>query len=475
MVEKKSSIIKGFNYYFIKYRWVPYSALTISFALLMFAARGQVTQSVGMLILLTFVITAVVVYRQYIINRENIRLYEKRSLERSEQRFRSLVSNSFDIVFIFDKNGINRFQSPSVTRVLGYETDELLGRRGLDFVHKNDVSEILKVTKIIANDPSAEIMRESRFRHKDGSWRILEGIGKSFVDEASDFHGFILNCRDITHHKRIENNLRAFAKRLQRSNRELQDFAFVASHDLQEPLRKVLAFGDRLKAKYADALSDEGLDYLERMHSASERMRTLINDLLSFSRVTTNARPFEEVNLTEVIDEVFSDFELKIEETETEIIVGDLPDIDADKTQMRQLFQNLIGNAIKFCKPGESPVIKIYGESNPAEDPDLVETEISSETLENSLPKGFCRIYVEDNGIGFDEKYLDRIFTVFQRLHGRTEYEGSGVGLAICRKITERHNGHITAKSLPGQGAKFIITMPINQQQEEGEINGKGR
>lgn len=472
---EKTNITKGFNYYFIKYRWLPYSVLTISFALLVFTAREQLTEPVGIMIILTLFLTAVVVYRQYIINRENYRFYQQKSVERSEQRFRSLVSNSFDIVFIFDKNGIIRFQSPSVTRVLGYQADELIGARGLDFVHRNDVSEILRVTAIIANDRSAEIMRESRFRHKDGSWRILEGIGKSFVDEAAGFYGYILNSRDITHHKMIENNLRAFTRRLQRSNRELQDFAFVASHDLQEPVRKVLAFGDRLKAKYADVLTDEGLDYLERMRSASERMRTLINDLLSFSRVTTNAKPFEEVDLNEVIDEVLSDFELTIEETRTEIRVSDLPAIDIDKTQMRQLFQNLIGNAIKFRKPDEPPVVRIYAETNPAEDFDTVEPNVGTEIPGNSLPKGFCRIYVEDNGIGFDEKYLDRIFTVFQRLHGRNEYEGSGVGLAICRKIAERHNGNITAQSLPGQGAKFILTIPMKQLRDEGGFDEQGR
>ncbi|MEZ5426531.1 MAG: ATP-binding protein [Pyrinomonadaceae bacterium] len=437
-----------------------------SFALLIIVARDQLRGPIGWLILLTLVITAVVVYRQFVINRENVRLYEKLSIERSEQRFRSLVSNSFDIVLVFDTQGIIRFQSPSVTRVLGYGSDELIGRRGLDFVHRDDISEVIKVTRMLAADPKAEVMRESRFRHRNGEWRILEGIGKSFSDENGGFYGFILNSRDITHHKLVENNLRAFTRRLQRSNRELKDFAFVASHDLQEPLRKVLAFGDRLKAKYGEVLTGEGLDYLERMQGASERMRTLINDLLSFSRITTNAKPFEEVDLTEIIDEVLFDFELVLEETQTEIVVGDLPKIDADKTQMRQLFQNLIGNAIKFRKADAPPLIKIYGEMNPAEDFELIEQELNAESLENDLPKGFCRIYVEDNGIGFDEKYLDRIFTVFQRLHGRSEYEGSGVGLAVCRKITERHNGHITARSTSGKGSKFIVTMPMKQLEE---------
>ena len=245
---------------------------------------------------------------------------------------------------------------------------------------------------------------------------------------------------------------------LTRSNRELQQFASIASHDLQEPLRKIQAFGNRLKEKYGETLTDQGRDYLERMQNAAQRMQTLIDDLLTLSRITTKAQPFVPVNLTQVTQEVLSDLEVRIQQTEGRVEVGELPTIDADPLQMRQLLQNLISNALKFHRDEEPQVVKIYSQrlENPENHP-----------TEGSTVAEFCQIIVEDRGIGFDEKYLDRIFNVFQRLHSRSEYEGTGMGLAICRKIAERHGGSLTGKSTPGQGAKFIVTLPIKQHRGE--------
>ena len=263
--------------------------------------------------------------------------------------------------------------------------------------------------------------------------------------------------RDITERRKSEEQLKIFNRKLQQSNRELQDFAYVASHDLQEPLRKIQTFGDRLKAKYADKLEDGGLDYLERMRSAAHRMQTLIQDLLSFSRVTTKAQPFAPVDLEKITCEVLSDLEVKIEETGATVEIENLPTIEADPSQMRQLIQNLVGNALKFRRDDVSPVIKISTGTN-------VHHANGNGAKEKEQS---CKITVKDNGIGFDEKYLDKIFTVFQRLHGRAEYEGSGVGLAVCRKIVERHHGSITAHSAPGEGASFIITLPLEQKLAE--------
>ncbi|MBE9216034.1 PAS domain-containing protein [Plectonema cf. radiosum LEGE 06105] len=232
---------------------------------------------------------------------------------------------------------------------------------------------------------------------------------------------------------------------LTRSNEELQQFAFIASHDLQEPLRKIIAFGDRLKATCENALTDKGYDYLQRMQNAAQRMQALIEDILTLSRVTTKGQPFVQVNLAQITHEVLSDLEIVIAQTKARIEIGELPTIEADPLQMRQLLQNLIGNALKFHRETEPPLVKIY-----------------SRILTNQqLISDYCEIFIEDNGIGFDEKYLDRIFNVFQRLHGRTEYEGTGIGLAICRKIVERHQGTITANSEPGKGASFIIRLKV--------------
>jgi len=236
---------------------------------------------------------------------------------------------------------------------------------------------------------------------------------------------------------------------LARSNQELQQFAFIASHDLQEPLRKIKTFGDRLKATCNDALTPQGKDYLERMQNAASRMQILIEDLLTLSRVTSRGEPFVSVNLTQIAQEVISDLEIRIQQTEGIVEVEDLPTIVADPLQMRQLLQNLIGNALKFHRPETPPIVKIYSQ----------DAQFQSNQF---LGSEYCQLIVEDNGIGFEQKYLERIFNVFQRLHGRSKYEGTGIGLAICKKIVERHCGTITARSQPGQGSDFIITLPIH-------------
>lgn len=242
---------------------------------------------------------------------------------------------------------------------------------------------------------------------------------------------------------------------LERSNRELQDFAFVASHDLQEPLRKIQAFGDRLRTVQGPKFDAQGRDYLDRMSGAAERMHTLINDLLSYSRVTTKAQPFEPTDLNTVVEGVLGDLETRVEDSLGTVSVGKLPTIDADAVQMRQLFQNLIANALKFARRDTPPVVEISSEVYQGEVP----------SIGRSMPEQLVRISVSDNGIGFDEKYLDRIFTPFQRLHGRNEYEGTGIGLAVCRKIVERHGGSLRAESTPGKGSTFIVILPVVQKE----------
>jgi PAS domain S-box-containing protein len=237
---------------------------------------------------------------------------------------------------------------------------------------------------------------------------------------------------------------------LERSNQELQDFAYVASHDLQEPLRKIQAFGTILEEEYAETLGD-GNDYLSRMRSAAARMSTLIEDLLAFSRVTTHAKIPKEIDLQKTVSEVVEDLEARIRDNDGEVVVGKLPVLSADPTQMRQLFQNIIGNALKFHRPDVPPRVS-------------VSAKLKKSTLHR---EGEYEITIADNGVGFDEKYLDRIFAVFQRLHSRESYEGTGIGLAVCRKIVERHGGTITARSTLGEGSTFIITLPVPKKAKE--------
>lgn len=254
---------------------------------------------------------------------------------------------------------------------------------------------------------------------------------------------------------------------LARSNEELQNFAFVASHDLQEPLRKIKAFGDRLRISTQGSLDEQSLDYLARMQNATGRMQALIEDLLSLSRVTTRAQPFVETDLNQIVQEVISDLEVQIQQTNGIVEVESLPIISADPLQIRQLLQNLIGNALKFHRPQVPPHVKISCLPPIQTEPQL-DTFTTTPTnphfpiqpirQQNQIEQ--YEIIVTDNGIGFEQKYTDRIFNIFQRLHGRSEYEGTGIGLAICRKIVERHHGKISATSKPNQGATFTITLP---------------
>jgi signal transduction histidine kinase/streptogramin lyase len=229
--------------------------------------------------------------------------------------------------------------------------------------------------------------------------------------------------------------------RLEQSNRDLEHFAYVASHDLQEPLRKIQAFSDRVVKAYAPKLDDQGRDYLSRMSGAAARMQRLIDDLLSLSRITTKANRMETIALDELANDVLTDLEFRLHSTHGRVDFEALPRITGDPVQLRQIFLNLIGNALKFHRPGEAPVVRV---SVAYPDADTVE------------------IRFDDNGIGFEKKDAERVFLPFQRLHGRTEFEGTGIGLTICQKIAERHGGTIRAESVPGKGSRFIVTLPIH-------------
>jgi light-regulated signal transduction histidine kinase (bacteriophytochrome) len=253
--------------------------------------------------------------------------------------------------------------------------------------------------------------------------------------------------KEIERLRHSKKELHAFAASLEQNNRDLQDFVYITAHDLQEPLNLIQAFGERLHSRYGDSLSDHGRRYLERIENTAIRMQNLIKGLLMYSRITSEAQSFVDTDLSRLVQEVLADLEVRIEQSDALVEVGDLPVLSADPLQIRQLFQNLISNALKFRRAGTQPRISISCCTQ--------QSEING--------KEHCVISVKDNGIGFDAKYKNRIFSIFQRLHNRTEFEGTGIGLTICKMIAERHDGTIDADGVPGTGATFTVTLPFIQ------------
>lgn len=352
------------------------------------------------------------------------------------------------IVAITDKRGIITWVNKKFCAISKYSREELIGKTHRIINSGFHPREFFDdMWRDISSGKAWE--GEIRNRAKDGSHYWVNTTIVPFLDEAGKPEQYVAVRYEITERKLAEEQLKIYARKLELSNQELQDFASVAAHDLQEPLRKIQSFSDRLKTKSKDTLPAESVDYLDRIQNSAQRMQILINDLLTYSRVTTKAQPFAELDLNQVISQVVSDLEIRVEQTKGAVDWKDLPTIQADATQMHQLFQNLIGNALKFGRPGIPPVVKVRAEI------------LDSSPLPR--PGRACQITIEDNGIGFEEKYLDRIFTIFQRLHGRHEYEGTGIGLAVCRKIVDRHGGFITARSAVGEGATFIVILPVQQ------------
>ncbi len=404
--------------------------------------------------------------------------FQKMTWQLKEARTEILESKSFteniigsmaDMLIAIDENGEIINVNPSLLTQLGYQENEIVGKH-IKLLTRRDSMLTGAEYEILKSQRNIIEVEKDLFKRNGQKLRC--SISTSLLNNFETV--VLIVAKDISQRIEDEQKLKEYSKRLEQSNRELQDFAYVASHDLQEPLRKVQAFGDRLGKKYNEILGVEGNDYIRRMRDASSRMQTLINDLLTFSRVTTKAQPFQFVDLKQIATEVVSDLEVRIEETHGKVEIGDLPELNADPVQMRQLMQNLIGNALKFHRSDEKPLIKIFSPQQNSQNAGSFV--INGETLKTQgNGETVCQIAVQDNGIGFDEKYLDRIFTVFQRLHGRTEFEGSGVGLAVCRKIVERHNGEITATSQEGVGSTFLITLPTIQQHKELNLNEIGR
>jgi two-component system, LuxR family, sensor kinase FixL len=375
------------------------------------------------------------------------------AIEKLRHRYELILNSAGEGICGLDANGKATYVNPAATRMTGFDAKELIGL---------PESEIFGATfSATGTSPSGTKMEDHTFRRRDGSTFIVELVKTPIVENDREV-GAVLIFKDITARRKAEEDLARKADELTRSNAELEQFAFVASHDLQEPLRKIQAFGDRVKTKCEKIDLGEAGDYLNRMQNAAARMQTLINDLLAFSRVIRSSQPFVPVNLAAITKEVLNDLEVRIEKNGARVEVGSLPTISGDPTQMRQLMQNLLSNALKFQPAGKQPIVTISSRIIP----DVAGNESATAPDANPL----WEISVQDNGIGFDEKHLEKIFAVFQRLHGRTEYEGTGIGLAVCRRILDRHGGSITARSSSGNGATFVFTVPSRSTEKEEAI-----
>ena len=325
--------------------------------------------------------------------------------------------------------------------------------RYMEHVHPDDLE------RVVANTPSsigANEPVEIEYRIRTLSGKVKNVMSRSIYHPGNNIYpAKLTGCVvDITSIKKIRGELVDMVQELNRSNTDLEQFAYVASHDLQEPLRKIVSFGERLEKRGKDLLDEETGMYLDRILNAARRMQNMISNLLEFSRLTRTQQNFEPTDLNLIAGGVMSDLEITTRQKNALIDIGELPTIEAIPSQMTQLFQNILSNSLKFTDDAVQPVIRVTAKSLDAD-----------EQVDYGLPsrRPYIRLTFSDNGIGFDDQDSTRIFTLFQRLRGRSEYEGTGIGLSVCKKVVENHSGLILASGKPKQGANFTILLPTSQ------------
>lgn len=375
---------------------------------------------------------------------------EVRAANRMRQRMESIFESAPNGMIVVAPSGEILQANATANAIFRY--DDLVGRSVEELVPRHERPDHRVRRANYSSDPIKRVMgdRQDLFGLcRDGTAVPVE-IGLNPVS-GSDGHEVIASIVDVSERRQYEQRIKLHNAALERSNKELEEFAFIASHDLREPLRKIISFSRLLLSEEYGQFNDEGEEFTHYIVGAAERMRELLDSLLSYSRVTSHGRNFVRTDLNEVFKQIQADLQLNIDETQAELVVQKLTSLEADSSQLRQLLQNLISNALKYRNPERAPKIQIEGES---------------------LPNERYRITVRDNGIGFDPRYNEQIFEVFKRLHGRSEYPGTGMGLAICRKIVDRHSGTISAVGNEQKGATFVIELPIHQQPMENYSDG---
>ncbi|HZI01574.1 MAG TPA: ATP-binding protein [Flavisolibacter sp.] len=396
------------------------------------------------------------------IKRKNEQLQElSERVQKSEAQYKTLTNSLPLFIFALDIQGELLYANEWLTRYTAETIESLNESQWKAVVHEEDYYSFSLLLKNDVTKGATTIKTQSRLRNKNSDTYLWHQISLSpFRNEKGELQYWIGYMVDIHAQKVFEETLKdnielkqtqdqlkdnqetleQYISELNRSNQELQQFAFVASHDLQEPVRKLLYYSDFLLNKYTDAMDPKRIDYLKNMQLASHRMRNLIQDLLVFSQINKEQIAFKEVDLNNVLNEAQQDLEISIEEKGASFNITSLPVIKGDERMIRQLFENIISNAIKYSKVNVSPVIDITCQQNGS----------------------FYELAFKDNGIGFNEKYLPQMFTLFQRLHNRDSFDGTGLGLAICRKITDLHSGKIWATGKEGEGATFYVSLPLH-------------
>ena len=361
---------------------------------------------------------------------------EHNALQRSEERFRSLVENASNVIAIVDKGVAVRFVSDSSVRVIGHRPEELMGRAFFDYVHPDDRGKLQDAVASAAREIGTVASTEVRFKSLNADWRIVEVVATSRLSDPA-ISGVVITISDITERKLAADALAEKAEALRKSNAELEQIAFVSSHDLQEPLRRLCIHSQLLSNRYKGRLDQDADNYIERIVEGAKRMQALIKNLLTYYSVGTETKPFKPTDCEAVLKTALLSLKAAISESGMIVTHDSLPTVMGDESQLGQLFQYLIDNGIKF-RNGGAPQIH-------------VSCRMDGEEWQFSL---------KDNGIGIEPQYAERIFIIFQRLHSHKEFSGTGIGLAVSKKIVERHGGRMWVESEPGKGATFYFTVP---------------
>ncbi len=364
--------------------------------------------------------------------------------EASEIHFKTLIENVGDLILLVDGLGTLQYISPSVERMLGYRPERELDRNIVEFLHPEDLGLVMEQFRFGMENPGLAVRVRCRVRSSDGSWRYLDCEGKNLTEDPI-VASVVVTARDVTERKESEEQIRVLntelrgkVAELRNVNSELESFSYSVSHDLRAPLRAIRGFSEMVATDYAGSLDAEGRRLLEMIHANSTQMDRLIESLLDFSRMGRAELRRGEVEMSGLAREVARQMDSFNGDRSIEFRVGDMPPAEGDAALLRQVFVNLVSNSVKFTREKDPAVVEIGGHSHDGE-----------------------RVYfVSDNGVGFDQGHAEKMFGVFQRLHSPEEYEGSGVGLALVRKIVHRHGGRVWAEGAPGRGATVYFTIP---------------